>query len=83
MNNLNSQTDKIFLNGQWIGNYAFPDELVNDIRRMRRKNELPKEYAILRDIDKREVKINTDAGRVQRAMFIVQNNKLLVRKKHI
>ncbi len=83
MNNLNNRSDKVFLNGQWIGNHAHPAEFVQDIRRMRRENDLPKEYAIVRDIDKREIKINTDAGRVQRAMFIVKDNKLLVRKKHI
>ena len=50
---------------------------------MRRSNGLPKEYSIVRDIDKREIKIYTDAGRVLRAMFIVENNELKIRKKHI
>jgi DNA-directed RNA polymerase II subunit RPB2 len=44
---------------------------------------LPKEYSIVRDIEKREIKIYTDAGRVQRAMFIVENNDLVIRKKHV
>ena len=50
---------------------------------MRRTNGLPKEYSIVRDIDKREIKIYTDAGRVLRAMFIVENNELKIRKRHI
>ena len=50
---------------------------------MRRKNQLPKEYSILRDTDKREIKIYTDAGRCLRAMFIVENNELTLRKKHV
>lgn len=50
---------------------------------MRRKNQLPKEYSILRDIDKREIKIYTDSGRCLRAMFIVENNELTLRKKHV
>jgi DNA-directed RNA polymerase II subunit RPB2 len=75
--------DKIFLNGQWIGLHSFPNELVSDVRKMRRENQLPKEYSIVRDIEKREIKIYTDAGRVQRAMFIVENNELLIRKKHV
>lgn len=50
---------------------------------MRRKNQLPKEYSIMRDIDKREIKIYTDAGRCLRAMFIVEKNELTLRKKHV
>jgi DNA-directed RNA polymerase II subunit RPB2 len=50
---------------------------------MRRNNRLPKEYSIVRDIDKREIKIYTDAGRCLRAMFIVENNELLLRQKHV
>ena len=34
----------------------------------------------MRDIDKREIKIYTDGGRVQRAMFIVENNEIKLRK---
>ena len=37
----------------------------------------------MRDIDKREIKIYTDGGRVQRAMFIVENNEIKLRKKHV
>ena len=29
---------------------------------MRRSNRIPKEYSIVRDIDKREIKIYTDGG---------------------
>lgn len=50
---------------------------------MRRSNRIPKEYSIVRDIDKREIKIYTDGGRVQRAMFIVQDNEILLKKKHV
>ena len=50
---------------------------------MRRSNAIPKEYSIVRDIDKREIKIYTDGGRVYRAMFIVQDNEILLKKKHV
>lgn len=79
----NKRSDKVFLNGQWIGNHNYPSELLREIREMRRKNQLPKEYSILRDIDKREIKIYTDSGRCLRAMFIVENNELTLRKKHV
>jgi len=79
----NSRSDKVFLNGQWIGNHNYPNELLREIRGMRRGNQLPKEYSIVRDIDKREIKIYTDAGRVQRAMFVIEDNELRLRKKHV
>lgn len=44
---------------------------------------LPKEYSIVRDIDKKEIKIYTDGGRVQRAMLIVENNEIKLRKEHV
>jgi len=50
---------------------------------MRRENSLPKEYSIVRDIDKREIKIYTDAGRVMRPMLIVEKNEINLRKKHV
>jgi len=53
------------------------------MRRSNKGNQLPKEYSIVRDIDKREIKIYTDGGRVLRAMFIVENNELNLRKKHV
>ena len=56
---------------------------MNDIRGKRRSNQIPKELSIVRDIDKREIKIYTDAGRCQRAMFIVEDNELKIRKKHV
>lgn len=71
------------MNGQWIGNYNYPSELLQEIRDMRRTNRLPKEYSIVRDIDKKEIKIYTDGGRVQRAMFIVDHNEIKMRKEHI
>ena len=85
-NYTNTKSDKVFLNGQWIGNHNYPGELLREIRQMRRSNkcnQLPKEYSIVRDIDKREIKIYTDSGRCLRAMFIVENNELKLRKKHV
>jgi DNA-directed RNA polymerase II subunit RPB2 len=78
-----SKSDKVFLNGQWIGNHNTPNELLQNIRGMRRSNQIPKEYSIVRDIDKREIKIYTDGGRVQRAMFIVDGNEIALKKKHV
>jgi DNA-directed RNA polymerase II subunit RPB2 len=47
---------------------------------MRRHQLLPKEISIVRDITKKEIKFFTDSGRVQRPLYIVENNKLKLRK---
>ena len=37
----------------------------------------------MRDIANKEIRFYTDAGRVQRPLFIVENNEVLFKKKHI
>lgn len=50
---------------------------------MRRTYTIPKEISMIRDINTKEIKLFTDAGRVQRPCFIVEGNKLKIKKKHI
>jgi DNA-directed RNA polymerase II subunit RPB2 len=50
---------------------------------MRRTYTIPKEISIIRDIAKKEIKLFTDSGRVQRPCFIVERNKLNIKKQHI
>jgi len=38
---------------------------------------------MVRDIRDREIRIFTDAGRICRPLLIVENQKLLLRKRHI
>jgi DNA-directed RNA polymerase II subunit RPB2 len=38
---------------------------------------------MVRDIRDREIRIHTDAGRVCRPLLIVENQKLMLKKKHI
>ncbi len=45
---------------------------------MRRTYTIPKEVSMIRDIPNREIRLLTDSGRVQRPLFIVENNKLVV-----
>ena len=37
----------------------------------------------MRDITNKEIKIYTDAGRIQRPVYIVKNNELIITKEHI
>lgn len=74
---------KIFVNGSWVGVHENAEVLVRNIRNMKRRLDIPQEISIVRDIINKEVKIYTDSGRVQRPLFIVENNKLKIKKSHI
>jgi DNA-directed RNA polymerase II subunit RPB2 len=69
---------KVFVNGNWFGIYGDADSLIKDIRHMRRSYTIPKEVSVIRDIANREIRLLTDSGRVQRPLFIVENNKLKI-----
>ena len=74
---------KVFVNGVWMGVHRDPANLVNTIKKLRRKDDISPEVSIVRDIRERELRLYTDAGRVCRPLFIVENQQLALRKKHI
>lgn len=41
------------------------------------------EVSMVRDIRDREIRVYTDAGRICRPLLIVENQKLLLKKRHI
>lgn len=79
----NKELAKVFVNGNWIGCHRNSNELVKSIKDMRRSQTIPKEISIVRDIYTKEIKFFTDAGRVQRPLFIVEDNKLKIKKAQI
>ena len=74
---------KIFVNGNWIGIHRDPNELVRTLRSLRRCVDVDAEVSVIRDIMSKELRIYTDAGRVCRPLFIVEENELLLKKEHI
>lgn len=74
---------KIFVNGTWVGVTDDPDELANRLRGLRRDNTLHWEISIVHDIRDQELRLNTDAGRCSRPLFIVDDQHLVVKKSHI
>lgn len=74
---------KVFVNGCWVGIHNDAEDLIRNVREMRRNLFIPKEISIVRDITNREIKFYTDQGRVQRPLFIVQKNKLKLKQSHI
>ena len=77
------KSTKVFVNGCWIGIHPDADDLMFNVREMRRNLFIPKEISIVRDISNREIKLYTDQGRVQRPLFIVKNNELNIKREHI
>ncbi|KAK4626466.1 DNA-directed RNA polymerase II subunit RPB2 [Fulvia fulva] len=71
---LNPKATKVFLNGTWIGVHKNANDLTNMMRSLRRKGVLSFEVTIIRDVREREIKIFTDAGRVCRPLFVVEND---------
>jgi len=81
---------KVFVNGNWVGVHHNPDDLMNKLRELRRSANINEEVSIVRDIKEREVRIYTDAGRISRPLFIVEEmkegesvQKLAIKKRHI
>lgn len=67
----------------WIGVHRDPANLVKTIKKLRRRDDISSEVSIVRDIREKELRIYTDAGRVCRPLFIVENQQLMITKGHM
>ena len=81
---------KIFVNGVWVGVHRDPAHLVGTVQTLRRKGLISHEVSLVRDIRDREFKIFTDAGRVCRPLFVIDNDpkssncgNLVLTKEHV
>ncbi|KAI5961800.1 RPB2 [Candida margitis] len=81
---------RVFVNGVWVGVHREPASLVDYMRDLRRNGDISPEVSIIRDIREKEFKIFTDAGRVYRPLFIVDDKPdsetkgdLKLRKEHV
>ncbi len=63
---------KVFVNGSWVGVHQDPKHLVSLVQSLRRKGVIPSEVSLVRDIRDREFKIFSDAGRVMRPLFAIE-----------
>ncbi|KAK1227312.1 DNA-dependent RNA polymerase II [Marasmius sp. AFHP31] len=79
----NVHSSTVFVNGVWMGVHRDPANLVKTIKKLRRKDDISPEVSVVRDIRERELRLYTDAGRVCRPLFIVENQQLLLQKKHV
>lgn len=62
---------KIIVNGSWVGIHRDPYRLESTLRSLRRQVDIDPEVSVVRDIKDKELRVNTDAGRVCRPLLIV------------
>lgn len=81
---------RVFVNGVWVGVHRDATQLTDMIKSLRRMGDIESEVSIIRDIREKEIRIFTDAGRVYRPLFVVENNadaerkgELVLQKDHI
>lgn len=65
---------KVFVNGTWVGVHQDPKHLVTLVQGLRRRGVIQGEVSLVRDIRDREFKIFSDAGRVMRPLFAVEQD---------
>lgn len=70
---LEPKSTKVFINGTWVGVHKNAGQLTETLRSLRRKGLLSFEVTIIRDVREREIRVFTDAGRVCRPLFVVDN----------
>jgi len=75
------EATKIFLNGVWVGIHREPDDLVGTLREMRRKVDVSSEISIVRDVSEKELRLFTDAGRICRPLFVVDELDLVISRE--
>ena len=74
---------KVFVNGDWLGIHKNSIDLFKKLRHYKRLGKINPYTSVSFDYILNEIKIFTDAGRCCRPLYIVDNNKLRITKKHI
>ncbi|OQO11818.1 DNA-directed RNA polymerase II subunit RPB2 [Cryoendolithus antarcticus] len=87
---INPNATKVFVNGVWVGVHKNASQLMEVLHDIRRKGLISFECTIIRDVREREIKIFTDAGRVMRPLFVVDNDpksanrgNLMLQREHV
>jgi DNA-directed RNA polymerase II subunit RPB2 len=74
---------KIFVNGVWVGIHRDPADLVKTLRMLRRRLDVPMEVGIVHDIRLQELRLYTDYGRCIRPLFVVEDQRLMIKRSHV
>ena len=65
---------KVFVNGTWVGTHSNPGYLHHSMVELRRNGTISPEVTIIRHVREREIALFTDAGRVCRPLFVIDND---------
>lgn len=74
---------KVFINGELVGTHDNPEELVKELRKMRRQGLISPQVNIALNDNTREVIINSDMGRARRPLVVVENGVSKVTDEHL
>ncbi|MFQ6009673.1 MAG: DNA-directed RNA polymerase subunit B [Candidatus Aenigmatarchaeota archaeon] len=72
----------VVLNGTTIGTIDSP-EIISTIRKKRRADLIPNTVNMVHYPDIKEIRINTDSGRVRRPLIIVENGRSKLMEEHV
>jgi len=76
-------SSKIFVNGNWIGTIDTPLEIVNLLKLYRRNGIIPIYTSVSFDYKRNEIYIYTDAGRLSRPVYYIQDNRVSYNRPEI
>lgn len=78
-----AEQGKVYINGRLIGFYDDAEKLTQELIKARRSGKISTIANIAFHKDTNEVYINTDAGRVQRPLIVVEKGKSKLTEAHI
>jgi len=73
----------IFVNGDWLAVTPEPNEVVDNLRSLRREGIVNIYISIIWNIEQHTIKIYTDAGRCSRPLYLLKNNEFKITKNDI
>lgn len=74
---------KVYINGKWVGCTVNPQLMVAKIQQYRRIGCIPIMTSVSWDIQRSEIHIFTDAGRMCRPLFYIDQNDLMVNHEKV
>lgn len=74
---------KVFVNGEWLGLSFEPNKIYKMLKKKKVYGDIEYTTSVVFDIEKNELKINCDGGRLFRPMLRVKKNKLVLSRENL